>query len=134
MSDIPYTIRTICEVCEAKLTDPVIKLPRLPLTETYTDKKPYKPEGFFSQTFHFCRNCGHGQLGCFIQPQILYRGDTYYFRTSESKSAKTASDVFLGFIKRVINFENPVSSRYIKNSIYHRRITYHLILSSVSIC
>lgn len=102
LKNIHYTIRSYCVVCDKKLENPTIELPRLPLTEIYIKRKPKTLAGFADQSFHICLNCGHGQLERILDPKILYGQNEYFFRTSLSGSAKVANDVFSSFIKRII--------------------------------
>ena len=99
---IKYQRRKTCAVCIRNLDKPLLKFPRFPITEIYIDHKPKKSLGFINQYFHFCKNCGHGQLGNIISTNILYNKSDYFFRTSKSQSAKKANDVFLNYIKSII--------------------------------
>ena len=96
--NIIFKIRNKCAVCESPLKSPLIDLPHFPLTELYTKVRPRKLSGYVDQKFYLCQECGHGQLGHIIAPQFLYTATEYFFRTSQSKSASTANDVFLQFI------------------------------------
>jgi len=98
---IIFKTRNNCAICETALTSSLIDLPHFPLTELYTKTKPQKQSGFVDQKFHLCPKCGHGQLGNIIAPKFLYTASEYFFRTSQSKSASTANDVFLQFILSV---------------------------------
>lgn len=97
---ISFEKRENCVVCGNKLGEPLIRLPNFPLTEIYVDKKVSEGLGFVDQEFHFCENCGHGQIANLINPKILY-GENYFTRTSTSKSASNAIDIFLDFVNSV---------------------------------
>ncbi len=99
---IKHTTRTHCVVCDSLLPFPLIELPAFPLTEIYTHKPVREKVGFVDQAFCLCLQCGHGQLKYIIDPQALY-ARMFYFRTSESRTAREASDYFLNFIRRTIN-------------------------------
>jgi len=101
-NNISFKKRTNCAVCTKELDKPLINLPKFPLTEIYTKEKPAKNEkgGFLDQYFHICSQCGHGQISNIISPDFLY-GNSYHFRTSESKSGSKVNDVFLKFISSV---------------------------------
>lgn len=95
--DIKASHRSSCMVCNSALAEPVISLPRFPLTEMYIDCKPEPGLGLVDQDFHFCEQCGHGQLGCVVHPSVLY-GSDYRTRTTKSSAAREAADRFLDFI------------------------------------
>ncbi|MFA5186401.1 MAG: class I SAM-dependent methyltransferase [Patescibacteria group bacterium] len=92
--------RTICAVCRHPLPDPLIELPSLPLTDILVREPVQEAVGFVDQTFHLCKECGHGQLGTLISPKVLY-GSAYSLRTSGSRGARGANDRFLQFIRGI---------------------------------
>src|SRR3989304_9560249 len=100
--NIPFDQRSLCAVFERHLSPSVINLPQLPLTEIYINHKERERVGFADQGFNLCNNCGHGQLSHIISPSLLYGTDTYYLRTSESRTARKANDYFVAFIKKYI--------------------------------
>ena len=69
--NIPYEVRKSCAVCEAKLDEPIIELPDLPITEVYTTKPVEEKVGFVDQNFHICKRCGHGQLSHIVDPKFF---------------------------------------------------------------
>lgn len=93
--------REFCIICGFRSSIPVIKLPCFPLTEIYVDYKVDEKIGCVDQEFHFCKNCGHGQIAQLIDHRILY-GSHYRTRTTGSLSATSALDVFLEFIDGII--------------------------------
>lgn len=99
--NIKIKTRTQCVICAKKLSDPVIVLPKFPITEIFVQDRPMQKLGFVDQEFYFCSRCGHGQLKYLIDPNILY-GNTYKTRTSSSLSAVPAIDVFLAFMADVL--------------------------------
>jgi hypothetical protein len=101
--NIPFTRRTCCVVCGSKLGQPVIDLPDFPMTEIYSDTKVKEKIGFVDQAFHFCENCGHGQIANVIDIELQY-GETfsYHFRTSESASARKSADFFVEFLNKTV--------------------------------
>jgi len=108
--NIPFKKRRHCVVCGQKLGSPVIELPDFPITEIYVKKKINKKVGFVDQNFHFCKNCGHGQISNIIDSEFLY-GRWYVTRTSISSSAVAAINVFLEFI------DNILKGRPVKNIV-----------------
>jgi len=98
--NIPYTKRTNCMVCGESLSQPLINLPNFPLTEIYVKEISPEKVGFVDQEFHFCENCGHGQIANIILPEILYK-ENYMTRTSISQSAINSLNIFLEFINNV---------------------------------
>lgn len=102
LDHIPFDHRSLCSVCGKTLGDAIINLPNFPLTELFTKTKPQKPQGFSDQYFHICRYCGHGQLQRMLDPGFLYSSSNYALRTSQSRTAMAANDVFAQFIKKVI--------------------------------
>ena len=96
--NIPFIKRDNCIVCGKELKSPLIRFPKFPLTEIYVKEKVSEKLGFVDQAFHYCMNCGHGQLENVIEPKFLYGGDNYFTRTSTSQSAKDAVEVFIEFI------------------------------------
>jgi cyclopropane-fatty-acyl-phospholipid synthase len=96
--DIPFIKRTHCVLCGEKFAEPVISFPDFPLTEIYVAEKATEKLAVVDQAFCLCDNCGHAQLANVIAPEILY-GDNYVTRTSSSRSASEAIDVFLRFVE-----------------------------------
>lgn len=99
---VQFKKKKFCSICKHKLSKPLIRFPKLPLTEIYTKKKPSKLTGFVDQDFHICKKCGHGQTSNIISPKLLYGQHTYFFRTSKSSSASQANNIFLTFIDKII--------------------------------
>jgi len=111
--NIPFKKRTNCIICGAASDEPLIELPNFPLTGIYTGEKMEQTTtkiAFADQSFHLCTNCGHGQISNIIDPDILY-DSTYCFRTSASKTAIKANDIFLSFINRI------TGNRHFKNIV-----------------
>ena len=98
---IPYEIRKYCAVCNSKLDEPTIELSNLPLTEIYTKEPVEEKVGFVDQKFHVCKKCGHGQLSYIVDPKLLY-SKAFFHKTSESATARKATDFFLSFVNRII--------------------------------
>lgn len=88
-----------CVVCGGGV-EPVIDLPRLPLTETYCRKPVENPLPGIDQRLMFCPACGHGQLETQISPKVLY-GANYCFRTSASATARKGTQFFLSVLDEV---------------------------------
>ncbi len=101
--NISFEKRINCVVCDKKVDSPLIELPDFPITEIYTNKLPNEKLGFVDQSFHFCRNCGHGQLNNVINLELQYGGlDNYHFRTSESATAREHTDFFLKYFNQFV--------------------------------
>ncbi len=100
--NIGYEKRTRCMACGAAVGKPLISLPDFPLSEIYTNRPVEEKAGFVDQEFCLCRSCGHGQLLNIIPPELLYFGSSYFFRTSQSKTAVPAVDFFLDFVEGVL--------------------------------
>lgn len=88
-----------CTVCGG-VTDLVIELPSLPLTDTFTRTPLDRSIPDFDQALRFCSNCHHGQLSAQVPPSVLYGGN-YGFRTSASATARKGTDFFLNMLDRV---------------------------------
>ncbi len=99
--DIKFKKRDCCVVCQEKYSNPIINLPKFPLTEIYVDRISDGDLGFVDQEFHLCEKCGHGQIANIIDQNILY-GRFYKTRTSTSPSAISAVDIFLDFINGIL--------------------------------
>ena len=99
--NIAFERRSQCMVCSKLSEDPIFSLPNFPLTEIYVKEKSSESAGFLDQHFHFCENCGHGQISNVIPPSTLY-GNSYHYRTSTSETGSAANDVFLKFIHSTI--------------------------------
>ncbi len=101
--NIKYEQRTRCVICDTKMAAPVIRLPDFPMTEIYSSRPIAKKVGFLDQSFHFCANCGHGQLARVIDVELQYgQNFSYFFRTSESATARESGDFFLEFFKGAV--------------------------------
>lgn len=101
--DIPFAKRARCVVCETPFKKPLISLPDFPLTEIYTRRPLKKRAGYLDQEFHFCENCGQGQLAHVIDKDLLYgESFSYHFRTSESLTGRDSSLFFVNFLDRVV--------------------------------
>jgi len=99
--NVPFEKRNRCVVCEAPISEPVIRFSKFPLTEIYVEEKPTGKLGLIDQEFCLCERCGHGQLSNVIKPEFVYQG-AYETRTSTSSSATKAINVFIEFINSVI--------------------------------
>lgn len=99
--NIAFERRSHCMVCSKLSEDPIFSLPNFPLTEIYVKEKSSESAGFLDQHFHFCENCGHGQISNVIPPSTLY-GNSYHYRTSTSETGSAANDAFLKFIHSTI--------------------------------
>lgn len=97
-SNIYYKGRSECVVCGNEIV-PTIELPNLPLTDVYLPA-PIEIGKLPPQSLGVCPECGHAQLLCIIQPDILYSEHNYSFRTSKSLSTG-ANDRFYNFLKKV---------------------------------
>ena len=69
---IPFSKRPSCVVCGTKSKEPLIRLPKFPLTEIYVEERVKEKLGFVDQLFYFCERCGHGQLAHVIDPAFVY--------------------------------------------------------------
>ena len=99
--NIAFERRSHCMVCSKLSEDPIFSLPNFPLTEIYVKEKSSERAAFLDQHFHFCENCGHGQISNVIPPSTLY-GNSYHYRTSTSETGSAANDAFLKFIHSTI--------------------------------
>lgn len=99
LKNIQYEKRTHCVVCGEKTGKPLIELPDFPMTEIYSCDKVTEKVGFVDQSFHFCANCGHGQIANVIDIELQYDGtSSYNFRTSESATGRESGDFFVDFV------------------------------------
>jgi SAM-dependent methyltransferase len=96
-SDIAIEHRNSCSICGGAVS-PVIKLPKLPLTDSYCRQPVDNPLPGIDQRLLYCESCGHGQLETLIAPAVLY-GSNYCFRTSNSATARKGTEFFLSVIK-----------------------------------
>ncbi|MBI4232775.1 methyltransferase domain-containing protein, partial [Candidatus Peregrinibacteria bacterium] len=101
LDKVLYRRRTACAVCKKELSNPLIELRELPLTEIFIETKPDKKRGFVDQYFHLCDHCGHAQLSSIVDPKILY-GFSYSFKTTNSVASMNGNDVYLDFIRGII--------------------------------
>jgi hypothetical protein len=101
-SHVPYVKRTRCAVCDREISSSTLSFPTYPLTEIYIAKKPQKKVGFANQYFYYCSCCGHGQLLHIIPKEILYTNTSYFLRTSQSGTSRSANDYFLSYIEKII--------------------------------
>ena len=85
-----------CAVCDGAL-EAAIDLPSLPLTETYCREPVSVSTPGIDQRLLFCPECGHGQLGTQLAPEVLY-GANYAFRTSASATARRGTQFFLSVL------------------------------------
>lgn len=92
------TIET-CSVCNGPM-EPVLHLPKLPLTGIYSRKGQVPDFPTLDQSFMFCSDCGHGQLLRMIEPEELY-GHDYGFRTSTSETARHSTAFFTDYLDRL---------------------------------
>lgn len=93
------SLGTACAICGGE-TEPVLDLPGLPLTDTFTKGRVENPIFGIDQTFRFCQSCHHGQLENHVLPEILYGGN-YCFRTSASPTARKGTDFFFSVLDQV---------------------------------
>ena len=101
--DISYDTRDHCLICEQKVSAPVIELPDFPLSEIYVDHRADAGLGLADQAFQLCDNCGHGQLANVVDLDLQYGGTSnYFFRTSQSASARDTSAYFVEFFESVV--------------------------------
>lgn len=110
--NIKFQKRTHCVICETMFEPAIIDLPDFPITEVYCNEKPKEKIGFCDQAFHFCPNCGHGQLSNVIDIELQY-GDnsSYNFRTSKSETGTISADFFIEFMNKNLSdthYENIV--------------------------
>lgn len=97
----PKKKRTKCSVCLSNLSSPAIELKRFPVTEILVNEKPDTGLGLVDQGFHFCENCGHGQLSSIIDSKILYE-HSYSFRTSGNVGSVRGNDLFVDFVEQAM--------------------------------
>jgi hypothetical protein len=99
---VPFETRDRCMICGEAVGEPVIRLPRFPMTEIYTEKKGNLKLACADQEFHFCHKCGHGQIANVINVDLQYGNAlSYHFRTSESATGSESADFFAQFVLRV---------------------------------
>lgn len=101
--DIPFKSRDHCLICGRKSDESVINLPELPMTEIYTSQLISEKVGVVDQGLDFCPQCGHAQLRNVIDVELQY-GETfsYFFRTGESATGRSAIQFFIDFMSRTI--------------------------------
>ena len=86
-------------VCGTESGAPLIELPDFPMTEIYSGVKVTEKVAFADQSFHYCLNCGHGQIANVIDVELQYDGtSSYNFRTSESATGRESGDFFVDFV------------------------------------
>lgn len=102
LRNVPFESRDRCMICGSGPSEPVIRLPKFPMTEIYTNEKVTEKVAYADQEFHFCQRCGHGQIANVIDVELQY-GSTlsYHFRTSESATGSESADFFVQFLNRV---------------------------------
>lgn len=89
---------TCCNVCGGSV-EPVVDLPKFPLTGLYSREGPQAGLEGHDQCLLVCARCGHGQLRFVLDERVLY-GSTYAFRTSSSQTASEGSRFFAAFLDR----------------------------------
>ncbi len=94
--------RENCGICGCNKLVDILDLPSLPLTGIFSNKKPDSFIKGINQKLLWCPKCGQGQLFRQIDPYLLYDFNKYCFRTSASINAREGTDVFLGFLKKLI--------------------------------
>ncbi len=100
---IKYMMNNVaCNVCGNPNIEEIIRLEKLPITGVYRDNTTPLVKRSFDQSLIYCDNCNHLRLANILYPEDIY-SDTYYFRTSESKTASNAADIFLRFIRKTFN-------------------------------
>jgi len=101
--DIPFTARTRCLICAKPMQTALLNFPKLPMTEIYTSEKGNTKLAICDQSFHICKNCGHGQIKNVIDVNLQY-GDavSYSFRASKSATGRESGDFFLQFLNKFI--------------------------------
>jgi 2-polyprenyl-3-methyl-5-hydroxy-6-metoxy-1,4-benzoquinol methylase len=98
---ISYKTVNICAICGKDLYPPIIELEKFPLVAKYT-RTPIKKEiGTVDLKFHFCENCGHGQLSNIIDPKILYSTD-YFHQTSQNPMGMDSNKDLILFVEHLI--------------------------------
>jgi len=99
LRNVGFYTRDKCMVCGKSIDGFIVDLPKLPITEILIDECD-GGVGFSDQKFHFCTDCGHGQLLNILDKNVLY-SDIYSFRTTGSGSSDN-NNKFLDFIFSVI--------------------------------
>ncbi|MGV8108359.1 methyltransferase domain-containing protein [Methanospirillum sp.] len=104
--------RSHCVICGKKVDASIIEFPDFPMTEIYSDELVKEKTGVVDQRFHFCTQCGHGQIANVIDVELQYGGASfYYYRTSESARGRESADFFINFVNSI------VKDRHFKNII-----------------
>lgn len=92
--------REVCAVCAGGGLEPVVDLPKLPLTGIYCREPMEMPVAGFDQQLLLCGSCGHAQLARQLVPGVLY-DDRYSFRTSASATARKGTTFFLSLLEEM---------------------------------
>ncbi len=87
-----------CKVCGNNDVEELIRLPNLPLTDTFCRERKAAFPGDIDQSFLFCPQCRHGQVLNVVSPHILY-GDRYHFRSSESATSRSGTEFFVDYLR-----------------------------------
>ena len=93
-------VRTTCNICSNNELVELIKMPKMPLTGLYLEKKDLE-NNLYDQGFNYCKNCGHGQLKNVIDADLIY-DDSYSHRTSGSNISISGNDFFFNTIESVV--------------------------------
>ena len=91
---------TNCNICLNNELVELIKMPKLPLTGLYLEKKDLE-NNLYDQGFNYCKNCGHAQLKNVIDANLTY-GDSYSHRTSESNLSLNNNEFFFNTLESVV--------------------------------
>ena len=101
-----YYLRDNCRLCISKELEILIKLGNLPVADKYFKTKDEKSEydKLCPSDLYACKNCGHVQLLCVIEPKYLW--DNYHFKTSKKMENNNHYDIFVDdLFKFIKNFK-----------------------------
>jgi SAM-dependent methyltransferase len=93
--------RVTCSVCGSDSLIALVELSKLPLTGLFIDQKPTEILKGYDQRLLFCGECGHGQLGNILTPDLIY-DESYGFRTSSSNTARKGTAFFIRCLDELI--------------------------------
>ncbi|MDA0239859.1 MAG: class I SAM-dependent methyltransferase [Proteobacteria bacterium] len=88
-----------CALCGGAALETVIEFEELPVSDTLCRTAPKTPPPAHDQSFVACLECGHFQLGTWLEPDHLY-GQDYGYRTSNSILGKVELSFFINALEK----------------------------------
>ncbi len=94
--------KTDCSICGNSRLEQIIELEKFPFTGIFlqeNEKIDQLIEEGVNQSFVYCAECGHGQLGQIVDPRLVYN-ETYLHRGSRSPIATQGNEFFSNFVRQ----------------------------------